>query len=374
VSDTAPALPGSRWRLPSLARLAASPGFQSWAARFPLTKGLVRREGDAMMDLVAGFVHSQALAALVEFGTLSAIVDSPRTTDALARLAGAPPDRMQVLLRAAAALGLIRARKGRWHATVRGAALAGVPGLPQMIRHHAVLYRDLADPAAFFRGETDTELARFWPYVFGAGAAEDPDRAARYSALMADSQALVAEDTLAAVSLKGVRCLMDVGGGTGAFLAAAGHRWPDLRLRLVDLPAVVPGATARFAAEGLADRTEIVPLSFRDAPLPDNADAISLVRVLYDHADTTVRDLLAKAHVALPPGGRLIVSEPMAGGDRPDRAGDAYFAPYCLAMGTGKARSAAEIAALLAEAGFSDVRALRPARPYVTSVVTARRA
>jgi demethylspheroidene O-methyltransferase len=356
-----------------VSRLVASPGFQSWAARFPLTKGLVRREGDAMMDLVAGFVHSQALAALVEFGTLSALVDAPRGTEALARLAGAPPDRMAVLLRAAAALGLVRQRRGLWQATVRGAALVGVPGLAEMIRHHAVLYRDLADPAAFFRGETETGLAHFWPYVFGAGAAEDPDRAARYSRLMADSQALVAEDTLAAVSLKGVACLMDVGGGTGAFLAAAGRRWPDLRLRLVDLPAVVPGATARFAAEGLGARAEIVPLSFRDAPLPDGADAISLVRVLYDHADETVRDLLVKAHAALPPGGRLIVSEPMAGGDRPDRAGDAYFAPYCLAMGTGKARSAVEIAALLTDAGFAEVRALRPTRPYVTSVVLCRR-
>ena len=41
-----------------------------------------------------------------------------------------------------------------------------------MIAHHDVLYRDLADPVAFFRGETDTELARFWPYVFAAGQSE----------------------------------------------------------------------------------------------------------------------------------------------------------------------------------------------------------
>jgi len=373
VSDTAPPLPrrGRRW--PSLARIAARPGFQSWAARFPLTQGLVRREGDAMMDLVAGFIHSQMLAALVEFGTLQAILDAPRGTDALARLAGVPPDRMSVLLRAAAALGLIRDRRGRWHATLRGAALAGVPGLAGMIRHHAVLYRDLSDPVAFFRGETTTELADFWPYVFGAGAAEDPDRAARYSALMADSQTLVAEDTLAAVSLKGVTRLMDVGGGTGAFLTAAGRRWPDLRLRLVDLPAVVPGALARFAEAGLSGRAEIVPMSFRDADLPSGADAVSLVRVLYDHQDDTVSDLLAKVYAALPSGGRLIVSEPMAGGARPDRAGDAYFAPYCLAMGTGKARSSAQIGSLAAQAGFKAIRAPRPGRPFVTSVIEARR-
>ena len=95
--------------------------------------------------------------------------------------------------------------------------------------------------------------------------------------------------------------------------------------------------------------------------------------MLYDHADDTVRALLARVHAALPPGGRLVVSEPMTGGPRPERAGDAYFALYCMAMRTGRARSAGEISALLAAAGFGRIAAPRPARPFITSVVTAVR-
>ncbi len=37
----------------------------------------------------------------------------------------------------------------------------------------------------------------------------------------------------------------------------------------------------------------------------------------------------------------LLLSEPMAGGSRPNRAGDAYFGLYLLAMGAGRARSPA---------------------------------
>jgi demethylspheroidene O-methyltransferase len=81
------------------------------------------------------------------------------------------------------------------------------------------------------------------------------------------------------------------------------------------------------------------------------------VRVLYDHSDDTVRMLLAKAHAALADGGRLIVAEPMSGGARPMRSTDAYFAVYCMAMRTGRVRSAEDIANLLTEAGFSDVSA-----------------
>ena len=289
---------------------------------------------------------------------------------ALAHQGRMPAERMAVLLGAAVSLGLIKQRKsGLYALTTRGAALAGVPGLAGMIAHHDVLYRDLADPVAFFRGEVDTELAAFWPYVFGAGGATDPEITSQYSRLMADSQLLVADDTLAAVDFRGVQRLMDVGGGTGAFLAAVGAAYPDIKMTLFDLPAVVPAAMDRFAAAGMADRAQIVPGSFRDQPLPQGADMISLIRVLYDHSDDTVSDLLAAAYAALPPGGRILISEPMTGGANPQRAGDAYFALYCMAMRTGRARSADQIGALLVKAGFRTIRAPRSARPFITSVI-----
>ena len=164
-----------------------------------------------------------------------------------------------------------------------------------------------------------------------------------------------------------------MGGGTGAFLAAVGRAYPALDLTLFDLPAVVAGAEARFAAAGMAGRVTIRAGSFRDDPLPQGADAISLVRVLYDHADATVAALLRAVHDALPAGGRIIVSEPMGGGDRPDPATDVYFSVYTLAMQTGRVRSQAEIAELLKTAGFTGVRCVLGGRPFVTSVVEAMR-
>ncbi len=322
-----------------------------------------------MMDLVAGFVHAQCLAALVELEVLPRLMERPHTADALARMSSVPIERMQVLLKAGVAIGLLRAQGTHYIPTRRGAALSGVPGLSEMIRHHAVLYADLADPVAFFRGETKPALANFWPYVFGAGAADDPDTAARYSELMADSQALVAEDTLATVSLSQTRHLMDVGGGTGAFLAAALTEHAQVQGTLFDLPAVVGPATERFASAGQSNRVTVVPGSFRDDALPVGADTISLVRVLYDHADETVAALLTRVHEALPPGGRLIVSEPMAA----SRAGDGYFAIYTLAMETGRARSQSEIADMLKSAGFVDIETPKSRRPFVTSVVLARK-
>lgn len=355
----------------ALARLIARPGFQAWAARFPLTRGMARRDGAEIFRIVQGFVEAQALAALVELDVLNRLTGGPMRVGALAAGAEMPEDRMLILCQAGAAMGLLKRRRdGRFALARKGAALLGVPGLRQMIRHHRAFYRDLEDPVALLRGGAETELAAFWPYVFGARGAVDPTVTATYSDLMADSQALVAQDTLRMVSLKNVRRLMDVGGGTGAFLSAAGRAWPGLDMTLVDLPAVLEGAGARLARAGVSDRVRLHPASFRDDPLPEGADAISLIRVLYDHRDDTVRALLAKVHDALPAGGRLIISEPMSGGDRPDPITDVYFAFYTMAMGTGRTRSADRIAELCREAGFENIAIPRAGRPYVTSAVT----
>jgi demethylspheroidene O-methyltransferase len=373
--DTAATLPraGFNWR-GWRNRLIARPGFQRWAARTPVVRRIVRAEGQALFDLVSGFVYSQVLAALVELDLLATLRDSPARPGQLSARCRIAPDRMAMLLQAGAALGLLdRLSDGRFQTARKGAALLGVPGLPQMIRHHAVFYRDMTDPLALLRGEGETELAQFWPYVLGAHGDVPADVAASYSKLMADSQVLVAEDTLRQVDLRGSRHLLDVGGGTGAFLAAVGAEHPTVRMTLFDLPAVASGAAARFAAAGLQQRVAIRTGSFRADPLPGGADAVSLVRVLYDHADDTVADLLAKVHATLPPGGRLIVSEPMSGGSRPNPAGDAYFAFYTAAMGTGRARSQNQIAGLISAAGFTRIRCPRPFRPFVTSTVTAEK-
>lgn len=348
-------------------RLAGARGFQSWASAMPGTRRLARRDGQALFDLVSGFVYSQILKAFVELDMPALLRKEPLPAWRLAARTRMDPRRMEVLCQGAVAIGLLkRGRDGAYRLARLGAALPGVPGLAEMIRHHDVLYRDLENPVSFLKGEGETELARFWPYVFGQSGTNDPDLAARYSRLMADSQALVAEETLRVIDLRGVHRLMDVGGGTGAFLRAVRDAYPELRLRLFDLPAVLEAAELPAGADSIGG-------SFRTDALPEGADVISLVRVLYDHADATVQGLLGKVYAALPPGGRLVVSEPMAGGDHPTRAGDAYFAFYTMAMQTGQARSAQQIADLLENAGFIGIEQCRTYRAFVTGVVTARK-
>ncbi len=355
-----------RWRIGKI----SSPDFQRWAARNPLTRRRARRDAEKLHHLVSGFVYSQVLLACVELELFQTLRSGPQSAEALALRFGMSPDRMRTLCQSAAALGLlVRLKDESYDLGDLGAAAMGVPGLDEMIRHHRVFYQDLGDPVALMRGETDPELARFWAYVRSPDV--DPATAERYSRLMASSQDLVAEETLDSLDLNGIAHLADVGGGTGRFLGHVARRHPALRLTLMDLPGVIDAARPLLAEAGLDTRIRCHPGSFLDDPMPSDADAMSLIRVLYDHDDTTVARLLARVFEALPPGGRVIISEPMSGGATPSPAGDAYFGFYTMAMTTGQSRSADRHRALLTKAGFGNIRKVPTGRPFLTGVLVA---
>ncbi len=367
--------PGLRDRLFAIRnRLLAHPRFQRWAATFPLTRPIARRRAGGLFDLCAGFVYAQILFACVEVELFERLADGPLSLATLAARTGLPLDAAGRLLDAAIALRLLEKRGGRYGLGVHGAAYLGNPGIGAMIRHHAMLYRDLADPVALLKGDvTDTELARFWPYAAAAtpqalaGAAVEP-----YSALMSTSQLMIADDVLDAHSFPQGTCLLDVGGGGGDFLVAAARRRPDLRVILLDLPAVAVRAEARFARERLGGRATAVGGDFKRDVLPGGADTVSLVRVAHDLADEALDALLGRILDALPPGGTFLLAEPMAETAGAERVG-AYFAMYLLAMRQGRPRTVADLSARLRQAGFVDVRAVATARPMLTSLLVARK-
>lgn len=362
-----------RWRM-FRNRTIASPAFRRWAARFPLTRPVARRSAGALFDLMAGFVYSQVLLACVRTGLLDRLAQGPCSAADLARATRLPEAGAARLARAASALGLVEQdRQDRFSLGLLGAAFLANPSLKTFVEHHAILYRDLADPVPLLKGEAEqTGLASFWAYARASDPqGVSPGQVAAYSALMAQSQAFVAEEVLDAVPLRSATHLLDVGGGEGAFAEAAARRWPHLSVTVFDLPAVAARAEARFAAAGLTARAKAAGGSFLTQPLPAGADVATLVRVLHDHDDGAALTLLRAIHRALPRGGHLMIAEPMAETAGAERAGDAYFGFYLLAMGSGRPRSANDIAALAREAGFRAVRPLPTATPLLVRVLRA---
>ncbi len=380
VPGTPPARPGrlallrDGW-LATRDRLLASAGFQRWAAGFPLTRGIARRRARALFDLCGGFVYSQVLFACVRLDLFVALSEGPKGVDALSARLGLAPGATARLLAAAHSLDLVDVRgAGRYGLGDLGAALLGNPSIAALIEHHALLYADLADPVALLRGEPRSRaLAAYWPYA-GTGHPSDltGQEVSPYTALMSASQAMIAAEVLAAYPLHRHRCLLDVGGGDGAFLLAAAERDGRLRVMLFDLPAVAERARARFADAGIAGRASAFGGDFHTDALPVGADVASLVRVIHDHDDPGALAILGAVRAILPDGAPLLLAEPMAGTPGAEPVGAAYFGFYLLAMGRGRPRTPAELGRLLRAAGFGRVVAVPTRTPMLTGLLVAR--
>lgn len=376
--DHRDASPGVRRMMPRILdawrsrrdKLLTNRAFLDFALRFPPTRAVARARTSALFDLCAGFAYSQILFACVRLGVFEHLAAATNTADGLAARLDLSPEATRHLLDGATGLRLLERRGDRYGLGPLGAAVIAAPGVAEMIRHHELLYADLADPVALLRRETTaTRLGEYWPYATAAAPGGfDGEATDAYTRLMAASQAMVAAEIIAAVPLGSHRCLLDIGGGDGSFLAAVAGAVPSLRLMLFDLPAVAARAAARFEATGLAHRASAFGGDFRVDPMPGEPDIVTLVRVLHDHDDESVRSVLRAVRATLPNGGRVVVAEPMLDVRGAERVG-AYFSFYLLAMGRGRPRTAGEIQEMLVEAGFARTRIVPTRSPVITSIV-----
>jgi demethylspheroidene O-methyltransferase len=357
----------TRWVMRRNAVLGSA-NFQQWAARLPIFRSISRRYAAAQFDLVAGFVYSQILFAFVETGLLHYLGGELRSVDEIAEKARIGSEATERLLKAAQALELAESpQAGLWTLGKAGAPLSANPGAIAMIRHHHLLYRDLSDPVKLLADnrEQQTALSAYWTY---ASRVEREGDTAGYSALMAATQPMVSAQIIDAYDFNQHKRMLDIGGGSGAFVSAAAQSAPNLTLGIFDLPEVIAEARKRVEAN---PAIEFHPGSFKESQLPCGFDLTTLIRICHDHDDDVVQALFAKIHAALPEGGKLLIVEPMADSKSGTRMGDAYFGFYLWAMGSGRPRSAQTLMQMLGKAGFSFTKSVPTDLPIITSALLA---
>ncbi len=353
----------------------ANPKFQYWAAKLPLINRIARSRASGAFDLLAGFTYTQILRACVESGLFDVLAKGPVDHRTVASKIDVSNEAALTLLRAARALKLSEeAAPDGWMLGEQGAVLAADKGAQAMVRHHHLLYRDLYDPLALLRKDRKeaTALSRYWSYA-GAlhGAAESGRETSEYSQLMAASQHFVADQVLASFRFPASARLLDIGGGHGAFLRRMGEANPGLHLGLFDLPEVVETGRRILANSVGESRVTAHPGDFFNSDIPGGYDIVSLVRILHDHDDEPAAKLLANIRKSLAPGSRLLIAEPMAQMPGAEGMGEAFFGMYLWAMGSGRARSPAEISAMLRAAGFARTQIIATPQPVNAGLIVA---
>lgn len=358
-------------------RIYSNPTFHRLAPRWPVFRQVALARSRQVFDICAGFTYTQTLTACLDLQILEYVRDQPRSALEVAANTGLTLESITRLLDAAVSLGILGRRSAARYGLGRlGGPILAQPSVRRMARHNMLLYQDLMRPVELLTRAPGsvTAVGSFFPYAETA----QPDRlgmerSETYSALMSDTITPIADDVISSGALDGCRVLLDVGGGNGQFLEAAGTRLPSLEeLRLFDLPSVVEGAVARFRASPVGDRFRPSAGNFHDMQLPDGNDAVTLIRILLDHDEQKGVALLKKVRASLNPGGRLIVAEPMKGiPGAADRTADVYFSFYLYAMGRGRSRHVDQLRTMLQTAGFTRVRRVRETYPVFASLLVA---
>jgi hypothetical protein len=293
--------------------------------------------------LTDGYVMTQLLFVAAELGVADVLADGPCTAEQIAGKVGADAGVLRRVLRGLAAEEVLEELPGGEFAlTATGQLLReGVPGSQRgaVLARGGLYYGALAGLLDVTR-DGGVPFERVHGRTFFAHLDAHPAQSARFQGSMAVRATREAAAVVEAYDFRRFRTLVDVGGGPGVLLGAILQAVPRMSAVLFDRPEVV--RDARLPAVGGDFFAEV----------PPGADAYLLSRVIHDWSDADAVAILRTCHRAMPAGSTLLLVEAVL----PERAVDDPAAVrmdmHMLTLLGGHERTAAEFAALLAEAGF----------------------
>jgi hypothetical protein len=326
-----------------------------------------------MGRLADGFLTTQLLYVAARLGVADVLAQGPRTGAELAAAVGADPDLLARALRGLVLEEVLAEEEGgRFALTELGQCLrADAPRSMRgpVLARGEVYYQAAAGTLAAVRhGGTAFEHVhgdRFFDHL-----RRHPEQEAAFQASMTARSEQEAGDVVAAYDFGGIGRLVDVGGGHGILLGAILRSAPDLHAVLVDQPAVISDARLRLAAEGVADRCQLVPGDFF-AGVPAGADAYVLSRVLHDWSDDDARRVLATCRAAMGPPSRLLIVEAILPERAIDQPAVIQMDLYMLVLLGARERTETQFRRLLADTGFRVERVVPTASPAGLSVIEA---
>lgn len=327
-----------------------------------------------MLDLIVGFWSACAVATVARLGIADRLARGPRNASEVAAEIGADPDGLFRLMRAVASLGVFsRDGEDRFALTPIGERLrSDVPG-----SQRALIASEL-DTAHYLPWGRLVESVRsgkpVFEKVFSMKAWEyyrdrNPEEGRLFSANMTAMSQLDTQGILAAYSFADARCIVDVGGAHGAFLAAALGQASRARGILFDQEQVIAGAGEVLERFGVADRVECVAGDFF-GELPRGGDVYLLKHILHDWNDEDCVRILSRVREAMAPQGRVVVAElplPEQGNAEPFSV---MLDLNMLLMLGGRERTPAEYGALFERAGLKLERVVPTSAPI--AVIEAR--
>ena len=257
-------------------------------------------------------------------------------------------------MRALGGLGIFRANEQhQYELTILGRCL--VSGSPGALRARAILngeewyqaWGGLMDGVRTGKSPFESRFAKpFFEYLAGRANA-----AATFNEAMASSTEGAAAAVVKAYDFSRCRTIVDVGGGTGAFLSAILRATPQARGILFDQPSVAAAARQVLAHADVAGRCEVVGGDFLEA-VPHGGDVYILSWIIHDWDDERSIAILANCRRAMARDSRLLLIEQVVPSGNEPSLSKLYDVHMLVLYSGGRERTRDEYQDLLRAAGL----------------------
>jgi 2-polyprenyl-3-methyl-5-hydroxy-6-metoxy-1,4-benzoquinol methylase len=249
----------------------------------------------------------------------------------------------KILLDSLVALGLLKKRRGRYQNT-RAASTFLVEGKPlyqgDILGHYDMLWKRWSDLDAVLR--TGTPVSKHFDhrsFIMG----------------MHNIAVIKAPKVIAAINLKGVRKVLDLGGGPGTYSIAFAQK--GLEVTLFDVEETVDIAREVAASTTFKGVIDFLSGDFTTDDIGHGYDLVFISQILHAFSTEDNIDLLQKAGKALSEKGKIVIQEFLINDEHTQPLQGALFAVNMLVNTEGgRTYSPSEIAKMLRKAHFGSVR------------------
>ena len=311
----------------------------------------------------------------IEAGTFAALSDHALSTEDLAQKLQVDARALAMHLAALCADGYVEKRLGKWRAThlartwLHPEATGFWGHFLKSIDRNEHLQSRLRE--SLRTGKRPSEGTDDRPAGWEQGTMA-PEVAANIAAFMQAHSQAPALGAARQPVFGELKCLMDVGCGSGVYGIEIARANPALRVVLMDLREVAAEAAKYVDKAGVSAQVTTAPVNMFEQEWPRGADGHLFCNVFHDWSEETNRDLARRSFAALPRGGRIFLHEILMDDDYTGPYPAAAFSLLMLIGTLGKQYSLAEFREILESAGFENVQAQRTGGGYY-SLVSARK-
>ncbi len=258
---------------------------------------------ETIQRITGGAYPAFAFLGALELDLFSQFAAGPKSAREIARTTAWSEDKLDRLLHALAAAGLLAAKgRGRFVNTAEGERYL-VKGQPDYIGDARLIFRDAWESCLKTSESVRSGVAQ------AKHAFEAMDEAALETFLrgLGPGAAASAHSLMKHADFAQVRRLADVGGGSGALAATLCGSFPELEAAVVELPGVVPVSRRLLAERDRTGRVEVVAADLQAAPLPGPFDAAVMRNFLQIFDAAGAARALRNVAAGVAPGGALYI-------------------------------------------------------------------